>query len=88
MSNWKIGQTVQAGFHVVTVRYALLDSVYICSNRDGTKLYKFVPYGGLHGITVDGAKNLIEADKSQKEAIQARVAQIQAERAAVNSVFA
>lgn len=91
MSNWQIGQTVQAGFVTVVVKAKLLDSVYICASRCGTKLYKFIPHGGLHGIAIEGAKGLIEADKRQQAAIEARIAQIQAQRSqrsAVNAVFA
>lgn len=88
MSNWQIGQTVQAGFMNVVVKAELLDSIYIVANQAGTQLYKFIPHNGVHKITVEGAKDLLESDQRRKNAIMARVAEVQAQRASVNAVFA
>lgn len=88
MSDWKTGETVQAGFMQVTVKAALLDSVYIVANAAGTTLYKFIPHNGIHKITVEQAKMMLTGDKSRREAMEAQILEFQARRREVNEVFA
>ena len=67
--NWTVNQTVKVGFMTLVVKAAVatpgdgLPDAYILTNRDGTKLYKFVPHNGLTAITVDEARVMLEEGK-------------------------
>ena len=88
MQNWKTGETVQAGFMQAVVKAQLLDSVFILSNRIGTKLYTFTPYYGIREVSPEQAARLLADDKARRQAITASIAAEHAKRDAINAIFA
>jgi hypothetical protein len=92
--NWTVGNTVKVGFLVLVVKAAIatpgdyLPDAYILTNVTGTKLYKFVPHNGLQSITVDEARDLIEAAKAHAARVAAQAIAKAASTREIDALFA
>ena len=92
--DFSIGNTVKVGFMTLVVKAKIptpgdfLPDAYILANVAGTQLYKFVPHNGCEKISIDDARELLQAAEryAAREAAKA-IAKAQAARK-VDSLFA
>ena len=92
--SWEIGQAVKSGFMTLVVKAKVatpgdyLPDAYILTNVTGTKLYKFVPHNGLQSITVDEARDLMEAAKAHAARVAAQAIAKAASTREIDALFA
>jgi hypothetical protein len=87
---FNINETVKVGFLSLIVKSKVKTKIehgYILVNLKGTKLYFFTPYGGVKSISVDDAKELIEATKSNEISVSVSDLKDQAARQQINNLF-
>lgn len=92
--NWSNGSTVRVGFLTLVVICAVrtpgdyAPDAYLLRNRNGTKLYRFVPHNGLEAISLaeatamqDEADRQGTTERAALDRLAKRVAQEAIERA-------